>query len=70
MNLQTPEGLIEYAFFLRQYGERAPGGNETWREWHTAAEIWLRSHDHTFAGPKDGLGRCSKCEVKAGDHIG
>lgn len=34
--------LIEYALHLRQYGERAPGGNETWREFDTRAEEFLR----------------------------
>ncbi|MFG1794217.1 hypothetical protein [Nocardia sp. NPDC049149] len=35
--------LLEYAMHLRMYGERAPGGNETWREWDGRAEKFLRS---------------------------
>jgi transcriptional regulator with XRE-family HTH domain len=34
--------LLQYALHLRQYGERAPGGNETWREFDQRAEILLR----------------------------
>jgi hypothetical protein len=67
MDLSTSKGLIEYAFHLRQYGERAPGGSETWREWDVNAEIWLRSHDHPHQGTTE---RCARCEVQSGEHIG
>ena len=35
--------LLEEALHLRMNGERAPGGSETWREWDTKAEAFLRS---------------------------
>lgn len=35
--------LLEEALHLRMNGERAPGGNETWREWDTRTETFLRS---------------------------
>lgn len=35
--------LIEYALHLRLYGERAPGGDETWREWDRRAEAFMRT---------------------------
>lgn len=35
--------LLEQALFLRMNGERALGGNETWREWERDAETFLRS---------------------------
>jgi hypothetical protein len=35
--------LLEEALFLRMNGERAPGGNETWRDWDGRAESFLRS---------------------------
>lgn len=35
--------LLEYALHLRMYGERAPGGNETWREFETRTEEFLRA---------------------------
>jgi hypothetical protein len=35
--------LLEEALLLRMYGERAPGGNETWRKWDDKAERFLRS---------------------------
>jgi hypothetical protein len=35
--------LLEEALFLRMNGERAPGGNETWRDWDRRAEEYLRS---------------------------
>jgi hypothetical protein len=35
--------LLEEALFLRQNGERAPGGNETWHDWDLRAERLLRS---------------------------
>lgn len=34
--------LLEYALHLRMYGERAPGGNETWRQFDTDVEHFLR----------------------------
>lgn len=34
--------LLEYALHLRMYGERAPGGNETWVRWDVDVEKWLR----------------------------
>jgi hypothetical protein len=35
--------LAEDALFLRQNGERPPGGNENWRDWEREAEVLLRS---------------------------
>jgi hypothetical protein len=35
--------LAEGALFLRQNGERPPGGNETWHAWDLEAEELLRS---------------------------
>lgn len=37
--------LLKYAFHLRQHGERAPGGNETWAQFDRDAEAYLRSLD-------------------------
>jgi hypothetical protein len=34
--------LLEYALHLRQHGERAPGGNETWAEFDRRCEAFLR----------------------------
>jgi hypothetical protein len=34
--------LLEEALHLRMNGERAPGGNETWRDWDLRAETFLR----------------------------
>jgi hypothetical protein len=34
--------VIEYGLHLRMYGEKAPGGNETWEQWDNMAEAWLR----------------------------
>jgi Tfp pilus assembly protein PilV len=34
--------LLGYAFHLRQHGERAPGGNETWNRFDRDAEAFLR----------------------------
>lgn len=36
------ERFVVEAMHLAQYGERAPGGNETWAEWFTRAENYLR----------------------------
>ena len=38
----TAIGLLEEALHLRQNGERAPGGSETWRDWDRRAERFLR----------------------------
>ena len=35
--------LLEEALHLRQNGERAPGGNETWAQWERNAEEFLRT---------------------------
>jgi hypothetical protein len=35
--------LLEYAMHLRMHGECAPGGNETWREFDTRNETFLRA---------------------------
>jgi hypothetical protein len=35
--------LLEYAMHLRMNGECAPGGNETWREFDTRNETFLRA---------------------------
>lgn len=34
--------LLEYAIHLRQHGERAPGGNETWAEFDQRTDHFLR----------------------------
>lgn len=34
--------LLEEALHLRMNGERAPGGNETWRDWDMRAEQFLQ----------------------------
>lgn len=36
-------GLLEYALHLRQHGEHAPGGNETWAEFDQRCERFLRN---------------------------
>jgi hypothetical protein len=41
-DLATAIRLLEAALHLRVNGERAPGGNETWRDWHREAERFLR----------------------------
>lgn len=35
--------LLKYALHLRMYGENAPGGNETWREFDGNCERFLRA---------------------------
>lgn len=35
--------LLNEAFFIRQHGEHAPGGNENWRDWERKTETYLRS---------------------------
>jgi hypothetical protein len=42
--------LLEEALHLRMNGERAPGGNETWREWDRRAEMFLRAMSHQGEG--------------------
>lgn len=37
--------LLRYALHLRQHGERAPGGGETWADWDRQAETLLRAVD-------------------------
>jgi hypothetical protein len=39
----TAVRLIEEALHLRMNGERAPGGDETWRDWDRRAETYLRN---------------------------
>lgn len=34
--------LLEYALTIRMYGERAPGGDENWRQFDRDAERFLR----------------------------
>ena len=41
--LSAARALLEEALRLRMYGERAPGGDETWREWDRRTEEYLRS---------------------------
>ena len=41
-NLDTAIRLIQEALHLCQNGERAPGGNETWADWGSKAEAFLR----------------------------
>lgn len=42
-----PLTLVKYALHLRMYGENAPGGTETWKEFDRRAEEFLRG------GPPD-----------------
>lgn len=37
----TLRRLVETALNIRMYGERAPGGNENWRDWDRAASAYL-----------------------------
>jgi hypothetical protein len=39
---QQATELLQYALHLRMYGERAPGGDETWAEFDRRAEQFLR----------------------------
>ena len=41
--------LLYEAFFLRQNGEYAPGGNENWHAWERQTETFLRSLMHETA---------------------
>lgn len=41
--------LLEYALHLRQHGERAPGGTETWAEFDQCAETFLRQRQDPAA---------------------
>lgn len=34
--------LLKYVLHLRMHGENAPGGSETWREFDTRCEAYLR----------------------------
>lgn len=43
IGMMTAVRLVEYAIHLRLYGERAPGGSETWQEFDRRAEKFLRS---------------------------
>jgi hypothetical protein len=43
--------LLEEALHLGMHGERAPGGNETWAEWHRKNEAYLRSLMPGDGGP-------------------
>lgn len=46
--------LLEEALHLRANGERAPGGNETWRDWDRKAERFLRARlDHLYPEVRD-----------------
>ena len=42
-DLTTAIRLLEAALYLRQNGERAPGGNETWAHWERRTEAFLRT---------------------------
>jgi hypothetical protein len=39
--VKTLSRLVETALNIRMYGERAPGGNENWRDWDRAASAYL-----------------------------
>lgn len=41
--LQPALDLLKYALHMRMYGERAPGGDETWHEFDRRAEAYMRS---------------------------
>jgi hypothetical protein len=63
--------ILEYALHLRMYGERAPGGDETWNEFDQQCEEFLRrqhmASNQRFAGavmPKIG-GAPFRCECGA-----
>lgn len=44
--------LLKYALHLRQNGENAPGGNETWEEFDKRAEKFLRGQQcHSYDKP-------------------
>jgi hypothetical protein len=40
---ETALFLLREALHIRQFGERAPGGNENWRDWEQNTEAYLRS---------------------------
>jgi hypothetical protein len=40
--LDQARAILDYALHLRTYGENAPGGNETWREFDRRCETYLR----------------------------
>jgi hypothetical protein len=63
-----PKLIIDYGLHLRMYGERAPGGDETWREWDRMAEMFLRrrlcrEHGHDFSEDPTA---CSTCRSSKG----
>lgn len=37
--------LLRYALTIRMYGERAPGGNENWRQFDNDVEDFLNDYD-------------------------
>jgi hypothetical protein len=37
--------LVEYSLHLQMYGERAPGGDETWHELNRRTEAFVRRGD-------------------------
>jgi hypothetical protein len=43
MSDDTALALLREAFLIRQVGERAPGGQENWRDWERKTETYLRS---------------------------
>ena len=45
--LDSAVRLLEYALHLRQHGERAPSGTETWAEFDRRAEAFLRAVPRT-----------------------
>ena len=47
--LDRLRGLLAQAHHLRQHGERAPGGDETWADWERQAEQALRSGETSDA---------------------
>lgn len=46
--------LLEEALHLSLYGERAPGGDETWQEWHRKNEAYLRKLQEEDGGTRAG----------------
>lgn len=60
--------LLRLALHLRMYGENAPGGNETWRQFDSECETYLRSIDADIFSIE-----CPNCEsnkLSLGHHIG
>jgi len=54
-DLAKARRLLEYAMQLRMYGERAPGGDETWRQFDQSAEHFLRGLDYPEPGRQEVL---------------